>query len=48
MSCFETVVELFRYVGRPKFDAINNRFSATISYDAHIYELLVSLQPHTA
>ncbi|MBX9367689.1 hypothetical protein, partial [Morganella morganii] len=48
MSCFETVVEIFRYVGRPEFDAINNRFSATISYDAYIYQRLVSLQSYDA
>lgn len=48
MSCFETVVELFRYIGHPDFDAINNRFSATIPYDRKIYDFLVSLQPHTA
>lgn len=47
MSIFESVVELYRFLGNPDFDDINNKFSATVSYEHRIYELLAFLQPYT-
>lgn len=40
MSCFETVIALYRYIGRPAFNGTNNNFSATLDYDEQIYRYL--------